>query len=69
MPAYAPADEGGFYHFGLFHVTKDDDFQFSIEPVLESIDVTAPVTGHRHGTMTVSVTSGGTTGSVKLTVG
>jgi hypothetical protein len=42
MPAYAPADQGGFYHFGLFHVTKDGDFQFSVEPALDSIAVTAP---------------------------
>jgi exopolysaccharide biosynthesis protein len=124
MPAYAPADEGGFYHFSLFHVTKDGDFQFSVEPVLESIEVTAPsetlatgasmtltaagkavggdnlpgitvpisdpashvwtssepkvasvdpvsgkVTAHSRGTVTVSVSSGGVTGSVNLTVG
>jgi hypothetical protein len=124
MPAYAPADQGGFSNFGLFHVTRDGDFQFSVEPVLQSIEVAAPsptlakgatetvvavgkevggdnlpdvtmpiadpashvwssddpsvasvdpvtgvVTGRRRGTATVSVTSGGITGSVKLTVG
>jgi hypothetical protein len=123
MPAYAPVDQGGFYHFDLFHITKKGDIQFSIEPVLQSIEVTAPsatlargasatlsaagkavggdnlpditlpiadpashvwasdnpsvvsvdpvsgkVTARGAGTATVSVTSGGVTGSIKLTV-
>jgi exopolysaccharide biosynthesis protein len=42
MPAYAPSDEGGFYNFGLLHVTASGDLQFTVEPVLSSISVNAP---------------------------
>jgi exopolysaccharide biosynthesis protein len=38
----APADEGGFYHFALLHVTSDGDLQFTVEPVLSAITVSAP---------------------------
>jgi len=41
VTAYAPSDEGGFYNFGLIHVTGNGDVQFSVEPVLSSISVTA----------------------------
>lgn len=122
MPAYAPSDEGGFYHFGLLHTTARGDVQFSVEPVLSSIAVTLPativaggsvratatgaevggdnlaaatmpiadpashvwasgdakiasvdpvsgqVTAHRPGTVAISVTSGGVTGTSTLTV-
>lgn len=123
MPAYAPADQGGFYHYGLVHIAANGDIQFTVEPALASITVNAPtaeltagdtttlaatgaqtsgdnnadvtmpiadpashvwsssntkvasvdkvtgkVTAHRAGTVTVSVTSGGAKGSVKLTV-
>lgn len=122
-PAYAPADEGGFYQYGLFHVNSDGTVQFAIQPVLNSITVTASaqslqvghsmdlaatgttptgndlpalqvpiadpashvwsssdpkivaidartgkVTAGHPGTATVSVTSGGVTGSITLTV-
>lgn len=123
MPAYAPADQGGFYHFGLFRIGPSGTVSFTVEPVLSAIAVTArqavlpagttepltavgtevsgdnlptatmpiadpaahvwssgdpriasvdPVTGvlsgHRPGTVTVSVTSGGVTGSTTVTV-
>ena len=42
MPAYAPSNQGGFYNFGLIHVTPNGDFQFTVEPALASIAVTAP---------------------------
>jgi hypothetical protein len=42
MPAYASADKGGFYHFGLIHVTPSGAFRFTVEPVLASIAVTGP---------------------------
>jgi hypothetical protein len=42
MPPYAPPEQGGFYNFALLHVTADGGFQFSVEPVLVSIAVTAP---------------------------
>ncbi|QYN24568.1 phosphodiester glycosidase family protein [Amycolatopsis sp. DSM 110486] len=122
MPAYAPSDEGGIYHFVLLHTARGD-VQFSVEPVLSSIAVTVPaaslrvgasvsasatgaevggdnlptatmpiadpashvwsssdtrvasvdavtgkVTARRAGTVTISVTSGGVTGSAQLTV-
>ena len=122
MPAYAPADQGGFYHFALLHATARGDLQFTVEPVLASISIAAPtpltaggeqtltatgttvggdnnpaitlpiadpashawsssdakvasvdtdsgvVTAHRPGTATISVTSGGITASVTVTV-
>jgi len=123
MPPYAPPEQGGFYNFALLHVTGDGGFQFSVEPVLASIGVTAPkptlavgdteqlaangtavggdnqpplvmpiadpashvwsssnsrvasvdartgmLTAHRPGTAVLSVTSGGITGSVTVTV-
>jgi exopolysaccharide biosynthesis protein len=39
---YAPADQGGFYNYVLFHVLPDGTVQFSVQPVLASIAVTAP---------------------------
>ncbi len=115
----APAGQGGFTHFGLLHVSAGGQLQFSVEPVLSDVRVTAPqtelapggketlsatgaevgggaipiadpashlwscddtgvlsvnpvtgvVTAHRAGSATVSVSSGGVTGSVTLTVG
>jgi exopolysaccharide biosynthesis protein len=123
MPAYAPADQGGFYHFGLIRIGDDGNLQYTVEPALASISVKAPtdpiatggqvtltasgdqiagdniapltipiadpashvwsssdpavasvdratgvLTAHRAGTVTVSVTSGGVTGSTQVTV-
>lgn len=123
MPAYATSDEGGFYNFGLVHVTERGDVQFAVEPVLASIAISGPqpmmavgskatlsavgtavggdnlptltmpiqdpashvwsssdvrvasvdartgvVTAHRPGMAVVSVTSGGVTASVTVTV-
>jgi hypothetical protein len=42
MPAYAPSNQGGFYNFGLLHVTPNGNVQFTVEPALASIAVTAP---------------------------
>ncbi|HUN32766.1 MAG TPA: phosphodiester glycosidase family protein [Trebonia sp.] len=42
VPASAPADQGGFPHFALLHVTPQGDLQFTVEPVLASIAITAP---------------------------
>ncbi|QRP45654.1 phosphodiester glycosidase family protein [Amycolatopsis sp. FDAARGOS 1241] len=120
MPAYAPSDEGGIYHFVLLHTARGD-VQFSVEPVLSSIAVTVPalragasgtasaigaevggdnlpattmpiadpashvwsssdpkvatvdaktgrITARRAGPVTISVASGGVTGSAQLTV-
>jgi hypothetical protein len=123
MPAYAPSNQGGFYNFGLIHVSAGGDFQFTVEPALASIAVTAPnstlsvggtetlaalgtqtsgdnlpvvtvpiadpashvwsssdpkvvsvdartgaITARRAGSATISVRSGGVTGSVTITV-
>ncbi|MGH3164395.1 MAG: phosphodiester glycosidase family protein, partial [Trebonia sp.] len=38
----APSGQGGFYNFGLLHVTPSGDLQFTVEPVLSSISVSAP---------------------------
>ena len=42
MEPYAPADQGGFYNFGLLHVAQNGDIRFSVEPVLSAVHVTAP---------------------------
>jgi exopolysaccharide biosynthesis protein len=39
---YAPANEGGFYNYVLFHILPDGTIQFAVQPVLASIAVTAP---------------------------
>jgi hypothetical protein len=41
-PPYAPTDQGGFYHYALFHVLPDGVVQFAVQPVLASVAVTAP---------------------------
>jgi exopolysaccharide biosynthesis protein len=123
VAASEASDEGGFYNFGLLHVTRGGDLQFTIEPVLSSISVSSPaatlragssqtltatgtcvggdnqpaltlpiadpashvwsssdarvasvsadsgvVTAHHPGAVTISVSSGGVTASVALTV-
>ncbi|MBM9510354.1 phosphodiester glycosidase family protein [Actinacidiphila acididurans] len=123
MPAYAPADQGGFYHYGLLRIGDDGNLQFSVEAALASITVQAPaaplsagdkvtmtatgdqiagdniapltipiqdpashvwtssnpkvasvdrstgvLTAHSSGTVTVSVTAGGVTGTTRITV-
>jgi exopolysaccharide biosynthesis protein len=123
MPAYAPSNQGGFYNFALLHITPSGDIQFTVEPPLSSIAVTAPasrlgaggtetltatgtqisgdnlpvvtlpiadpashlwsssgprvvsvdartgaITARHNGTATISVSSGGVTGSVTITV-
>ncbi|MFF0288150.1 phosphodiester glycosidase family protein [Streptomyces sp. NPDC005262] len=42
MPAYAPADQGGIYHFGLIRIGDDGDLQYTVEPALASITVKGP---------------------------
>ncbi|MFD8075149.1 phosphodiester glycosidase family protein [Streptomyces sp. NPDC059718] len=123
MPAYAPADQGGIYHFGLVRIGDDGNLQYTVEPALASIEVTGPkdpitrgdrltltatgdqiagdniapltipiadpashvwtsgnpkvasvdpstgaLTAHRSGTATITVTSGGVTGTTQVTV-
>jgi exopolysaccharide biosynthesis protein len=41
MPAYAPAEQGGFYNYGLMHVAGPGNIQFAVQPVLASIAITA----------------------------
>jgi hypothetical protein len=55
----APSDEGGFYNFGLLHVTRGGDLQFTVEPVLSSVSVSAPATTLRAGS-SETVTAAGT---------
>ncbi|WP_160145043.1 phosphodiester glycosidase family protein [Actinacidiphila yanglinensis] len=57
MPAYAPADQGGFYHYGLIRIGTDGNLQFSVEAALASITVqapSAPVTTGQQVTMTAT---------------
>lgn len=39
MPPYMAADEGGFYHFGLFHINDDGTVQYTVEPMLQSVTI------------------------------
>src|SRR5262245_1728363 len=41
MPAYAPPEQGGFYHYALFHAREDGTVEFAVQPVLASITVVA----------------------------
>ena len=41
-PPYASTDQGGFYHYALFHVLADGTVQFAVQPVLASIAVAGP---------------------------
>jgi exopolysaccharide biosynthesis protein len=56
MPAYAPADQGGFYHFALLHATANGDLQFTVEPVLASISITTPAALTAGGKETLTAT-------------
>ncbi|OYN89808.1 hypothetical protein CGZ91_09865 [Parenemella sanctibonifatiensis] len=38
-PPYTAPDQGGFYHFALFHVNTDGTVQYTVEPLLQSIEV------------------------------
>ncbi|HEY1918084.1 MAG TPA: hypothetical protein VGH27_21125 [Streptosporangiaceae bacterium] len=72
-PADAPASQGGFYQFGLQHVTSQGDLQYTVEPVLSAINVSAPEPTLAAGaTETVTATGtnvgGGITATTSLTV-
>ncbi|BBB02156.1 hypothetical protein RVR_9898 [Actinacidiphila reveromycinica] len=41
-PPYATPDQGGFFHYGLFHVLPDNTVQFAVQPLLASVAVAAP---------------------------
>jgi len=60
VPAYAPADQRGFHNYALFHVLPNGDVQIAIQPVLSSIDVTAPRASLSAGA-TEQLTATGTT--------
>ncbi|GHH74660.1 hypothetical protein GCM10018793_16400 [Streptomyces sulfonofaciens] len=66
MPAYAPSNEGGFYHFGLVHASSDGRIQFSVEPALASIEVTAPTTTPAAGEKVTLTATGTQTGGDNL---
>ncbi len=38
-PPYVAPDQGGFFHFALFHVNADGTVQYSIVPMLESVTI------------------------------
>jgi uncharacterized protein YjdB len=65
MPAYAPADRGGFYNFGLIHVAPSGQIQFTVEPVLSSIAVTGP-SSLRQGTRAALTATGTAVGGDNL---
>ena len=57
---YAPASQGGFYNYVLFHVLPDGAVQFAVQPVLASIAVTVPQPSLAAGT-TEQLSAAGTT--------
>jgi hypothetical protein len=57
---YAPANQGGFYNYVLFHVLPDGTIQFAVQPVLASITITAPEASLAVGA-TEQLTATGTT--------
>ena len=61
VPAYAPVNQGGFYNYVLFHVLPDGTVQFAVQPVLDSIAVTAPSTATLSPGSTEQLTAVGTT--------
>lgn len=38
-PPYTAPDKGGFYHFALFHVNPDGTVQYTVEPLLQSVEI------------------------------
>jgi uncharacterized protein YjdB len=60
VPAYAPVNQGGFYNYVLFHVLPDGTVQFAVQPVLDTIAVTAPAATLTSGS-TEQLTATGTT--------
>jgi hypothetical protein len=42
VPAYAPANQGGFYNYVLFHFLPDGTIQFAVQPILKSLSVDTP---------------------------
>ena len=48
-PAYAPADQGGFSHYVLFHIRPDGVVQFAVLPVLDKIEINASATTLQKG--------------------
>lgn len=60
VPAYAPADQGGLYHYVLFHYTPNGTVQFAVQPILERIAIDSPArTGLTVGA-TATLTATGT---------
>jgi hypothetical protein len=55
----APADEGGFAHFGLIRIDGSGALEFAVEPVLAAITVTAPATSVAVGSV-ITLTATGT---------
>lgn len=66
MPAYAPSDEGGFYHFRLVHTSPSGDVDFSVEPVLASITLTLPSATMKAGTEQAASATGAEVGGDNL---
>jgi hypothetical protein len=66
MPAYAPSDEGGFYHFGLIHISPSGDVDFSVEPVLTGITVSVPSPAVTVGTTQAAAAVGAEVGGDNL---
>ncbi|QWF83264.1 phosphodiester glycosidase family protein [Amycolatopsis sp. CA-230715] len=66
MPAYAPPDRGGFYHFGLINTTPRGEVRFTVEPVLAGITVALPAATMRPGTAQTATATGAEVGGDNL---
>ncbi|MGI8867507.1 MAG: phosphodiester glycosidase family protein [Mycobacteriales bacterium] len=62
-PPYATPDEGGFYHYALFHVGADGTVQFAVQPVLASVAIAAPAPLALGGTETLTATGTSVSGT------
>jgi exopolysaccharide biosynthesis protein len=62
-PPYAATDQGGFYHYALFHVLPDGTVQFAVQPLLASVAIATPhATLARGGTEQLTATGTSVTG-------
>lgn len=64
----APADEGGFAHFGLIRIDDSGSMEFAVEPVLTGITIAAPATAVAVGSSTTLTATGAEIGGNAMPV-
>lgn len=60
VPAYAPADQGGLYHYVLFHFLPDGTVQFVVQPILAKMAIDPPAETSLAAGATEKLTATGT---------